>query len=148
MMKANRHWSRRNIEGKASMSCLLQSEQQQFRVPLSAQKRGSGSGTRMMRHRQLRRQPTQRTGIFNYKDHWQLPVALQAGLDGEKKAEPEKDKVQQLSLKMFAEDLHGKLKTSGFDITAWTTDEQSEELALDAGIFKGTVTRVEFLRSV
>lgn len=49
---------------------------------------------------------------------------------------------------MFAEDLQGKLKTRGFDITAWTTDEQSEELALDAGIFKGTVTRVEFLRSV
>lgn len=49
---------------------------------------------------------------------------------------------------MFAEDLHAKLKTRGFDITAWTTYEQSEELALDAGIFKGTVTRVEFLRSV
>ena len=69
-------------------------------------------------------------------------------MDGEKKAEPEKDKVQQLSRKVFAEDLHGKLKTSGFDITDWTTGEQSEELALDAGIFKDTATRVGFLRSV
>ena len=69
-------------------------------------------------------------------------------MDGEKKAEPEKDKVQQLSLKMFAEDLHGELKTRGFDITDWTTDEQSEELALDSGIFKDPATRVEFLRSV
>ncbi len=75
----------------------------------------------MMRQSQLRRQSTQRTGIFNYKDHWQLPVALQAGFDGEKKAEPEMDKVQHLRHKRFAEDSQGKLKTRGFGITAWST---------------------------
>ena len=31
--KAKRHWSRRNIKGKGSMSCLPHSEQKQFRVP-------------------------------------------------------------------------------------------------------------------
>jgi hypothetical protein len=32
--------------------------------------------------------------VFDYKDHWQLPAKLQAGLDAERKTEQDKDKVK------------------------------------------------------
>jgi len=87
------------------------------------------------------------TEIFSYKDHWQLPAPLQAEVDTEKKAAEEKSKLGQMSRKMlFAEELQGRLKASGFDITVWARDEQSEELALDSDMFKDTATRVGFLR--
>jgi hypothetical protein len=86
--------------------------------------------------------------IFSYKDHWRLPADVQAELDRQKKAEQEKGKLEQLSRKMFAEELEDRLTASGFDLTVRARDEQSEELALDSDIFKDTATRVEFLHSV
>jgi hypothetical protein len=88
------------------------------------------------------------TVVFTYRDQWQLPAELQAGLDAGKKAQEEKDKVQQLARKMFAEELQGRLRASGYDITVRAGDKLSEELALDSDIFKDTATRVEFLSSV
>jgi hypothetical protein len=88
------------------------------------------------------------TEIFNYKDHWQLPVGLQADLASQKSADRAKAKVEQLTRKEFAEELHQRLRANGFDITVWARDENSQELALDSDIFKNTATRVEFLGSV
>jgi hypothetical protein len=88
------------------------------------------------------------TEIFSYKDHWQLPAALQAEVDSKKQAAQEKGEMEQVSRKMFAEELQSRLKTSGFDITVWVRDEQSEELALDSDMFKDAASRVEFLRGV
>ncbi len=86
--------------------------------------------------------------IFSYKDHWQLPARLQAEVDTEKNAVQEKGKLEQVTRKLFAEQLQSRLRASGFDITVRASDEQSEELALDSDIFKDTATRVEFLRGV
>jgi hypothetical protein len=56
--------------------------------------------------------------------------------------------IELMSTALEPEELHSRLKASGFDITVWARDEQSEELALDSEMFKDTAARVEFLRSV
>ena len=88
------------------------------------------------------------TVVFDYKDNWQLPPSLQAELDEQKKLDQEKGKLGQVTRKMFAEQLQSRMKASGFDITVWAGDQQSEELVLDSDIFKDTATRVQFLHDV
>lgn len=88
------------------------------------------------------------TEVFSYKDHWQLPAGVQADLAAQKSAEQAKATVEQLARKDYAEELHQRLRASGFDITVWARDENSQELALDSDIFKSTATRIEFLKSV
>jgi hypothetical protein len=85
--------------------------------------------------------------IFDYKDNWQLPPELQAGLDEEKKAAATNEEFEKLAQKLFAEELEGRLRSTGFDITVRASD-QSGELVLDSDIFKDTAKRVEFLGSV
>ena len=89
------------------------------------------------------------TEVFSSeKEHWQLPAAVQADLDVERKADADKDKVQQLTRKMFTDELHRRLTASGFDITVSAREENTQELVLDSEIFKHTGARVEFLRGV
>jgi len=86
--------------------------------------------------------------VFDYKDHWQLPPAVQAGLDAERKTDQDKEKLRAETRKLVAEELDEKLRASGFDINVRARDESGEELALDSEMFKDTATRVEFLSRV